>query len=138
MSKESEFFKGKRPWSKIKDRVISDYLTPYLSKVSKLNRRIVIVDAFAGPGRFKDGSKRSPLIICERAEEIISGKYLAIFINNDKDCYEKLNKNIERFINLNSAKSIFGETKDLLSVLVLGIWVRVVLKTHCSKTKHLI
>jgi len=38
------------------------------------------VDAFAGPGRFEDGSKGSPMIICEKAEEIVSGKYLAIFI----------------------------------------------------------
>lgn len=56
MRKEAEFFKGKRTWSIIKDQIIKDYLAPYLSKVSKLNKRIVIVDAFAGPGRFDDGS----------------------------------------------------------------------------------
>lgn len=55
MRKESEFFSGKRPWSKIKDQVIEDYLIPYLNKVSKLKKKIIIVDAFAGPGIFEDG-----------------------------------------------------------------------------------
>ena len=61
--RESEFFKGKRPWARIKDKVIGDYLVPYLNKVSKLKRTIVIVDAFAGQGIFEDGSKGSPIII---------------------------------------------------------------------------
>lgn len=117
MSKESEFFKGKRPWSKIKDQIISEYLIPYLSKVSKLNKKIVIVDAFAGPGRFEAGAKGSPLIICETAEKIVPDDCLAIFVNKDKDCYKKLNQNIKKFVAKNSAKSVHGQANDLLSIL---------------------
>lgn len=53
MVKESEFFKGKRAWSKIKDQVIGSYLVPYLRKVSKLRRRVMTIDAFAGRGKKK-------------------------------------------------------------------------------------
>lgn len=117
MSKESEFFTGKRPWSKIKDQIISKYLVPYLNKVSVLNKKVVIVDAFAGPGRFDDGTKGSPLIICETAERIVPNNYLAIFVNKEKGCHEGLNRNIRSFIDNNSAKSVYGQAKDLLSVL---------------------
>ena len=117
MGKESEFFKGKRPWSRIKDQILTNYLTPYISKVAKLNKRIVIVDAFAGPGRFDDGSIGSPLIICETAERIAPDKYFAIFLNSDKDSYENLNTNIKNYIDNNSAKSIYGQAEDLLSIL---------------------
>jgi len=117
MRKESEFFKGKRPWSKIKDQIISEYLIPYFTKVSKLNKKIVIVDAFAGPGMFEDDTKGSPLIICETAEKIVPHNYFAIFVNQDKGCYEKLNRNIKKFVDKNSAKSLYGKTTDLLSVL---------------------
>jgi len=88
MTKESEFFKGKRPWSRIKDQILTNYLTPYISKVAKLNKRIVIVDAFAGSGKFDDESIGSPLIICNNAERIVPNKYLAIFLNSDKDSYQ--------------------------------------------------
>ena len=117
MRKESDFFRGKRPWSKIKDQIIKDYLIPYLNKVSKLNKTIVVVDAFAGPGRFDDGSEGSPLVICETAEKIVPDKYLAIFMNSDNVSYEKLNKNIKKYMDKNSAKNIFGQAKDLLSNL---------------------
>lgn len=117
MRKETEFFRGKRPWSIIKDQIVKDYLTPYLSKVSKLNKRIAIVDVFAGPGQFDDGSIGSPLIICEIAERLVPRRYIAIFVNSDKDSFEKLNNNIKKYINNNSAKSLHGEARDLLSVL---------------------
>ena len=117
MRKESEFFSGKRPWSKIKDQVIEDYLIPYLNKVSKLKKKIIIVDAFAGPGIFEDGTKGSPLIICETADKIVTDNYIAIFVNSDKSCYEKLNNNISEYINKNSAISTYGQVKDLLPYL---------------------
>jgi len=85
MKTENEFFKGKRPWSKIKDQVIGNYLVPYLNKISKLREKIVIVDAFAGPGIFDDGSRGSPFIICDIAEKQVPGEYLGIFANRDKE-----------------------------------------------------
>lgn len=90
MKSEDEFFKGKRPWSKIKDKVIADYLVPYLNKVSKLRHKIVIVDGFAGQGIFDDGSKGSPLIICETAEKHVPDQYLGMFVNKNKTSHQKL------------------------------------------------
>jgi three-Cys-motif partner protein len=69
---DESFFDRKRPWSKRKDRILSYYLEPYLAKVATLRRPILIVDGFAGPGKFSDGEIGSPLIICEKAREAIT------------------------------------------------------------------
>ncbi len=57
------FFETKREWSKVKDKILKDYITCYLRTIHALGRPIII-DAFSGPGRFGDGSEGSPLIIC--------------------------------------------------------------------------
>src|SRR6266704_3579352 len=57
-----EFFRAKRPWSKVKDEIVAKYIACYLKTVQWRNRPILIVDAFSGPGRFGDGSDGSPLI----------------------------------------------------------------------------
>lgn len=65
MSSSNSFFKEKRAWSKIKDEVLKAYLVPYLAKVSKTRRPIIVADCFAGKGRFDNGEPGSPLIIAE-------------------------------------------------------------------------
>lgn len=64
------FFENKREWSKIKDRIVGNYVTCYLRTVQRLQKSIIIVDSFSGPGRFGDGSDGSPLIICKSIEQI--------------------------------------------------------------------
>ena len=58
------FFKKKREWSKVKDKIVKDYITCYLRTIHRRGRPIIIVDGFSGPGRFGDGLEGSPLIIC--------------------------------------------------------------------------
>jgi three-Cys-motif partner protein len=69
-----DFFKGKRPWSKIKDRILNSYMSPYMAKVNQRGQPILVLDAFAGPGRFDDGQPGSPLIICQAAEKYAKGR----------------------------------------------------------------
>lgn len=63
------FFEKKRSWSRIKDKIVGDYVVCYLKTVHNLKRPIVLVDAFAGPGRFGDGADGSPLLICKVIQE---------------------------------------------------------------------
>lgn len=65
MSNSSSFFKDKRPWSRLKDEVLKAYLVPYLAKVARTRKPIIIADCFAGKGRFDDGEPGSPLIIAD-------------------------------------------------------------------------
>lgn len=79
-----EFFKGKRRWSIIKDDVLGKYMVPYLAKVKKLGKNILLIDTFAGPGVFEDGSLGSPSLMVQSAEAQVPNQYQAIFVNNDK------------------------------------------------------
>jgi len=57
------FFDSKKPWSKVKDAILEKYIDCYLKTLPVLGRPILIVDAFAGPGKFRDGADGSPLIV---------------------------------------------------------------------------
>lgn len=65
MNSSHSFFKEKRAWSRIKDEVLKAYLVPYLAKVARTRRPIIVADCFAGKGRFDNGEPGSPLIITD-------------------------------------------------------------------------
>lgn len=113
-SSNEDFFEGKRRWSVIKDEVLTSYMPAYLSKVKKLKKPIIIVDGFAGPGIFEDGTTGSPVIICEAAEKHVKGLYQAFFINKEKKHHEKLMSVLQKKSWLGSAKPILGDTTQLL------------------------
>ena len=110
-----KFFKGKRPWSKIKDQILCQYMPPYLAKVAKLNRPIILIDAFAGPGKFEDGSAGSPLIICQAAEKCVRDNYLAIFVNRERKHHDQLSYVLSRFIEQKKVIPIHGAADALLA-----------------------
>jgi three-Cys-motif partner protein len=117
MVKESEFFKSKKAWSEIKDDVLSYYLPIYLSKVATLRKEIVLIDAFAGPGKYEDGRWGSPLIIYNAAHTRVQGKYLAIFMNKYKNHHRTLVSLVEQ-LNDSSLLPIPGESQTLLQVIL--------------------
>lgn len=95
MKNPSEFFRKKRPWSKYKDLILDYYLEPYLAKVARLRRPILVVDCFAGPGRFDDGQPGSPLIISRRLEDAQrrSAEVLGFYVEKDCTLHAQLVKN---------------------------------------------
>jgi three-Cys-motif partner protein len=95
---DSSFFQQKRSWSERKDQILNNYLKPYLAKVNKLNKPILIVDAFAGQGRFDDGKPGSPLIICDNiSKSNFSVDVEALFIEQDPELSKKLEMNVREF-----------------------------------------
>ena len=88
---DDDFFDRKRPWSHIKDTVLVGYLKPYLHKVTRaVGERVLLVDGFAGPGRFKDGSLGSPLLMLDVADSNVPGKCAAVFANVDRSYHAEL------------------------------------------------
>ena len=86
------FFHEKKPWSKYKDLILDYYLTPYLAKVARLRKPILVVDCFAGPGRFGDGNPGSPLIIANRLQFVSEqgAKVQGFYIEKDPVLFERL------------------------------------------------
>jgi three-Cys-motif partner protein len=112
---ESSFFTEKRPWSRIKDGVLGKYLPPYLSKVSRLGKRIVIVDCFAGAGKFSDGTAGSPLIICQQIAQHAADKAVAYFVNKGPSHHESLTRTLERFTTAGFAHPVLGNSEGFLN-----------------------
>jgi three-Cys-motif partner protein len=117
-STEKEFFEGKREWSRIKDNVLTKYLSAYLPKLNTINKPIILVDSFAGPGYFEQNKEEgSPLIFKRLAEKFVPEKYLAIFVNNNKKHHNTLSKVLEPQIKLQKIFTIKGDANDLLKQL---------------------
>jgi three-Cys-motif partner protein len=71
MGKTRDFFSKKKGWSVLKDEIIGCYLTPYINKILYTNRPLVIIDCFAGKGKFDDGNDGSPIIIGKHIKSVI-------------------------------------------------------------------
>lgn len=104
MGQTKNFFKEKKSWSVVKDRILDYYLKPYTSKVLSMGKPIVICDCFAGKGKFDDGEKGSPLIIAEHIKNVVlknplsSNKIRSIFI--EKKYHDELATNLEGSTNV--------------------------------------
>ncbi len=118
---DDDFFAGKRPWSLIKDEVLQNYMSPYLAKVSRLGRPILLIDGYAGPGVFGDDKPGSPLLMCQAAEKYAKGRYRAIFINKDENHHKKLKSVIQKHGFSNSAQAVLGDSTRLLQTLAKAL-----------------
>ncbi len=114
---DTTFFSGKRPWSKIKDKVLSEYMPAYLRKVATLGKDILLIDGYAGPGEFDDNTHGSPLIMCEAAEKHVRERYTALFVNHNPAHHEKLDQILTRQGWRSHATPILGDSSTLLNAL---------------------
>ncbi len=67
----SDFFEESTEQSKTKAQIVSDYLWAWaqviIPSTKKYDNKIAYIDLFAGTGRYKDGTKSTPLLVLERA-----------------------------------------------------------------------
>jgi three-Cys-motif partner protein len=62
------FFEESTEQSRIKAAIVRDYFWAWAKIILKKQRgRIAYIDLFAGPGKYKDGTKSTPLLLLERA-----------------------------------------------------------------------
>ena len=88
-------------------------MPPYLAKIATQKAPILIVDAFAGPGKFGDGKFGSPQIICQSVEKALS-KGLSVnvslmCIESDEELFKDLTKSIESFSFATAKHGEFGD-----------------------------
>lgn len=121
MRAKDTFFEGKRPWSLIKDKVLHDYMQPYLAKVNRRREQILLVDGYAGPGLFDDGTLGSPLIMCQLAEKFAPEKYRAVFVNKQYEHHVRLSSALQDRGLLRSATPIHSDARKHLAQLASNI-----------------
>jgi three-Cys-motif partner protein len=77
MSTESaDFFDQSRDQSKVKATIVAKYFDAWAHVIVAVQKRypdkeqrLAYVDLFAGPGRYEDGTKSTPLLILEKAAQ---------------------------------------------------------------------
>lgn len=88
------FFQTKRAAAALKHSILSGYVVPFVSKTGKFSEgnRVVIVDGYAGAGRYEDGAPGSPALLAEAARhKALQGRQLdCYFVENDEATYGRL------------------------------------------------
>ena len=90
MSTINQFFDETTEQSTIKAKIVSDYFWAWakviipMAKKSSRNR-IAYIDLFAGPGRYEDGTKSTPLLVLEKAIQDPDMCEMLVTIFNDKN-----------------------------------------------------
>jgi len=91
--------------TKMKHRILSLYLNPWIKKISTIDSTLLFVDGFAGPGIYPDGSNGSPLIAMDMADKMLSksdrindriDSFECIFIEKNPENYEKLKQSVQQ------------------------------------------
>ena len=83
----TQFFDESTEQSRAKAAIVSKYFDAWARVITRQPRveRIAYLDLFAGPGRYNDGTKSTPIMVLERAicDPALCNKLVAIF--NDRD-----------------------------------------------------
>src|SRR5579883_2352725 len=84
------FFEESREQSAVKTAIVSKYFWSWAKVImpqvrTRTDPKIAYIDLFAGPGRYKDGTKSTPLLVLEKAIEDKDMREMLVTIFNDVD-----------------------------------------------------
>jgi three-Cys-motif partner protein len=86
---DSQFFDESREQSEVKARIIQKYFWAWAKVIiptaRKYGNRILYIDLFAGPGRYKDGTLSTPLLVLSEAIKDPEMRTMLVTLFNDKD-----------------------------------------------------
>lgn len=91
--------------TEMKHKILRLYLKPWIRKVSNVYSRLFFIDGFAGSGIYPDGTRGSPLIAMDVANEVLSkdegvcdrvDEFNCIFVEEDDDYYKRLKKSTSK------------------------------------------
>jgi three-Cys-motif partner protein len=90
MSTIKQFFDETTEQSTIKAKIVSDYFWAWAKVIiptaqKSQRNRIAYIDLFAGPGRYKDGTKSTPLLVLEKAIQDHDVCEMLVTVFNDKN-----------------------------------------------------
>jgi len=92
---EERFFDYSSESSRIKQKIVVDYFSSWANVLAR-NRIVGYADLFAGPGRYKNGEKSTPLLITERViqDERLRKSVRLWFNEGDPDYAKQLKENV--------------------------------------------
>lgn len=98
---DSTFFDESREQSLVKARIVSKYFGAWAKVIiptaKQMRDKIAYIDLYAGPGRYADGAKSTPMLVLERAIQDSETRRMLVALFNDKD--EQNVHSLEQVIN---------------------------------------
>lgn len=83
------FFDESQEQSQVKAEIVAKYFWAWAKVIipsqKRRSNKIAYIDLFAGPGRYKDGTRSTPLLILERAIRDPDMREMLLTLFNDKD-----------------------------------------------------
>lgn len=87
-----KFFESKKASAALKHAILGRYVVPFTSRAGSRTKRVVIVDGYAGAGRYSDGSEGSPALIAHAAKHpaLVRRTIDAIFVEKNRETRRRL------------------------------------------------
>lgn len=86
---DSQFFDESREQSEVKARIVQKYFWAWahviMPTARRYGNRILYIDLFAGPGRYKDGTLSTPLLVLREGIADPNMRSMLVTLFNDKD-----------------------------------------------------
>jgi three-Cys-motif partner protein len=103
-----KFFDEREDQSEVKARIVSKYFYVWAKIIvpHARSQRIAYIDLFAGPGRYKDGSASTPLMVLERAiaEPALRDSLVTMFNDEDPEHITNLESEIAKLPGIETLK----------------------------------
>ena len=105
-----KFFEERQDQSSAKARIVTKYFSAWARVIMPAARRrdgkIAYIDLYAGPGRYKDGSASTPLLVLETAinDPDISQMLVSLFNDSDRNNIRALEEEIRKLPNIRNLK----------------------------------
>lgn len=84
MTSNDEFFRSQDTPAVLKHGILSRYAPVFASAAGSKSSRVVLLDGYAGPGRYEDNSPGSPMLLMTSAAQVASFRAVeCIFVERD-------------------------------------------------------
>ncbi len=98
MTSHSNFFGERNPQAVLKHGILTRYAHYFAGRAGSATRgRVAFIDAYAGAGRYEDGSPGSPILLASEATraEVFGRQVKLCFIEPDLQYYNKLQESLK-------------------------------------------
>jgi len=110
----TQFFEERKQWSYWKHRILEKYLHVWISKLSSRYKTLAFVDAFAGPGRYQEGTPGSPIIAAQWNDHALcrdrAASVLVYACEADQAAAESLRETLAPWISLDPPRAFVFPT----------------------------
>jgi three-Cys-motif partner protein len=120
MPRSEDFFRERHAAAVFKHGILQRYAVVFASKAGSATRggRVVFLDGYAGPGRYRDGSPGSPLLFARSAKRVAHNRHVrGFFVESEDDYFANLQTMLDELGDCRLTP-LHGQLDDHLSAIL--------------------